>query len=41
MPFVPTSDMAGEIVAVGDDVTRFVVGLFGPSAFSLKSKFDF
>ncbi|KVL86249.1 zinc-dependent alcohol dehydrogenase family protein [Burkholderia stagnalis] len=26
MPFVPCSDMAGEVVAVGADVTRFAVG---------------
>jgi NADPH:quinone reductase-like Zn-dependent oxidoreductase len=26
MPFVPVSDMVGEIVAVGADVTRFEVG---------------
>jgi len=26
MPFVPVSDMAGEIVAVGEDVSRFAIG---------------
>jgi NADPH:quinone reductase-like Zn-dependent oxidoreductase len=32
MPFVPVSDMAGEIVAVGEDVSRFAILQFSPDA---------
>jgi len=33
MPFVPVSDMAGEIIAVGEDVSRFAIGGSGDGPF--------